>query len=119
MAANEEKSMFRARTVARICVASSVGTLLALNSAHAASCDHWLRLDADEKASTVVRMIDDALAGNRGRKYDVNREAIARCLHSRAAEMTIAFDDVCASSRSAGMQAIREVFDTYVWSCVG
>lgn len=106
-------------TVTRVCLTSSVAVVLALNSAYAMSCDRWQRLDADEKARTVQRMIDDALSGNRGRKYEVNREAIARCLRSRADEMAIAFDDVCANSRSAGMQAIRDVFDTYVWSCVG
>ncbi len=107
------------RSVTRSGVVSVAAMLLALDSAAAMSCDRWRRLDADEKSRTVQRMIDEALAGNRGRKYDVNREAIARCLRDRAAEISIAFDDVCSNSRSAGMQAIRDVFDTYVWSCVG
>ena len=96
-----------------------MGVLVALNSASTPSCDRWLRLDSAQKVATVDRMIAEALAGNRGRKYEVNREAIARCLRDRSVEIATAFDDVCSNSRSASMQAIREVFDTYVWSCVG
>jgi hypothetical protein len=103
-----------------VALASVVGGLLAVNSAAAAiNCERWLKLNPGQKATTVERMIDDALAGNRGRKYEVNREAIARCLRDRSSEIVIAFDDVCSNSRSAGMQAIHDVFNTYVWSCVG
>ena len=107
------------RIMMRMVATSAASALLALNSAAAMSCDRWLRLDSVEKTATVERMIADALSGNRGRKYEVNREAIARCLRDRASEISLAFDDVCSSSRSAGMQAIREVCDTFVWSCVG
>ena len=113
------RSRPRSRMVTRVAVVSTVGLLLALNSAAAMSCDRWKRLDAAQKEDAVLAMIDDALESNRGRKYEVNREAIARCLRDRAPEIATAFDDVCGSSRSAGMQAIRDVFDTYVWSCVG
>ncbi len=92
---------FRRNTAIRLAATSVVSGLLALDSASATTCDRWRRLDADEKATTVQRMIDDALSGNRGRSYDVNRDAIARCLRSRAAEMATAFDDVCSSSRTA------------------
>lgn len=109
----------RRNTPALLAATSVVSALLALDSAAATTCDRWRRLDANEKATTVQSMIDDALSGNRGRSYDVNRDAIARCLRSRAAEMATAFDDVCSNSRTASKQAIRDMFDTYVWSCVG
>jgi hypothetical protein len=113
------RGAFRGNTAARWAATSVVSALLALDSAAATTCDRWRKLDVDEKATTVQRMIDDALSGNRGRSYEVNRDAIARCLRSRADEMATAFDDVCSSSRTASKQAIREMFDTYVWSCVG
>jgi hypothetical protein len=85
----------------------------------ATSCGDWTRLDPAQKDAAVLRMIDGALASNRGRSFEVNREAIGRCLRTNAAQMVNAFDDVCSSSRGAGMQAIDEVFTTFVYSCVG
>jgi hypothetical protein len=113
------RGLCRWNTAAWLAATSFASALLALDSVAAMSCDRWRKLDVNEKATTVERMIDDALTGNRGRSYDVNRDAIARCLRSRAAEMATAFDDVCSNSRTASKQAIRDMFDTYVWSCVG
>ena len=105
------------RTSTRVALAA--GVLLTPRFASAMSCGDWTRLRPAEKEAAVGGMIDDALKGNRGRKYEVNREAIARCLRENTAEIALAFDDVCSDPRNAGMQAIRDVFNTYVWSCAG
>jgi hypothetical protein len=109
----------RGHTAARLVATAVASTLLALDSASAMTCDRWRKLGPEQKLSTVEGMIDEALAGNRGRKYEVNRDAIARCLRNRASEIATSFDDVCSNSRTASKQAIRDMFDTYVWSCVG
>ena len=107
------------RISTRTAAALIAGMLLVPGLASATSCREWTRLGPDEKEATVLGMIDDALRSNRGREFRVNREAIGRCLRENTAEMVVAFDDVCSDSRKAGMDAIREVFKTYVWSCAG
>lgn len=105
----------------RIWIGTGVGlalsSMLATSSASAMTCSRWLRLGPGEREETVHGMIDDALEGNRGRQYEINRGAIGRCLGDNVYQIALAFDDVCSDPRSAGMEAIRNVFKTYVWSC--
>ena len=100
-----------------LAVVLAMGLVLAARHASAMNCGRWSRLDAGQKEATVDGMIDDALGSSRGRQYDVNRDAIGRCLRESVYEIAISFDDVCANPRSADMQAIRNVFKSYVWSC--
>ena len=64
-------------------------------------------------------MIDDAIGGQGGRQYRVNRNAIGRCLHSRTQDIFYDFEDTCADSSRAGMQALNNLFKSYIWSCAG
>src|SRR5262245_1539812 len=97
----------------------ALGFVPSASSDSTVSCRPWQRLNGPQKAATVPGMIDDALRSNRARQYDVNRDAMRRCLLARVTQMAIAFDDVCSDPRSADMQAINRVFKTYVWSCAG
>ena len=89
------------------------------NAAPGMGCERWTRLNDTQKQEVVQQMIAEALAGNRGRQYEINRDALGRCLRENAARMQRAFDDVCADSRRAGMQAIGDTFKTFAWSCAG
>jgi hypothetical protein len=92
--------------------------LLALRSATTLNCARWSRLDLEQRRAAIVDMIEDALESQRGRGSAVRRETLARCLRANAEEIARAFDDVCSDPRTAQMQAIREVFETYLWSCL-
>ncbi len=72
----------------------------------------------DQRWDRIYRMIDDAIAGQRGRQYQVNRAAIARCLEGEVESMFWDFDDTCADSQTARAQAIRRIFKSYIWSCI-
>ena len=65
-----------------------------------------------------ARMIEDAVRGEGGRSYSVDRGAIRRCLQANSQEMFWDFDAVCSDARSAGMGAIRARFKQYIWTCV-
>jgi hypothetical protein len=109
--------MRRPRVLIPLAVALAMGLAPAASHASAISCGRWSRLGAGQKEATVHSMIDDALASGRGRQYDVNREAIGRCLRGNVSQIAIAFDDACSDPRSAEMQAIPNLFKSYVWSC--
>ncbi len=87
-------------------------------SAKATGCREWNRLSESRKWDRIDRMIDDAISGQRGRSYQVNRNAIARCLANNSENMFWDFDDICADSNTAQMSAIRSRFKNYLWSCV-
>ncbi len=87
--------------------------------AQAMNCRDWGRLYENEKVPAVYGMIDAAVAGSGGRSMRVNRAGIARCLERQAQEISYAFDGACADSRSAGMQALNQIFKNYIWTCVG
>jgi hypothetical protein len=87
--------------------------------AQATSCRQWDRMDAGQKSATIDRMIQNTISGSGGRQYQVNRGAIGRCLQQNAQSIEYDFDDACADSGSAGMQALNGIFKEYVWSCAG
>ena len=87
-------------------------------SAHATGCREWNRLSESSKWDRIDRMIDDAVSGQRGRSYRVNRNAIARCLADNSEDMFWDFNDVCADPSTAQMSAIRSRFKNYIWTCV-
>jgi len=93
--------------------------LFGASPARAMNCQDWGRLYENEKVPAVYGMIDAAVAGSGGRSMGVNRAGIARCLERRAQEISYAFDDTCADSRTARMQAINQIFKNYIWTCVG
>ena len=98
-------------------LACLVSCLLA-PAANAINCRSWDRLGPAQKSATIDRMIQDAVAGPRGRSYQVNRGEIGRCLQRYAQSMQNDFDDACADARTAGMQALNHIFKNYIWSCV-
>ncbi len=63
-------------------------------------------------------MIRSAMAGQGGRSYGVNRGAIERCLYGQSRNIEYDFDDACANSRTASMQALNTIFKNYIWTCV-
>ena len=85
--------------------------------ASAMTCRDWSRLASEQKASAIDGMIRDALASQKGRSYGVNRGAIGRCLHASARTIEYDFDDTCADSRTASMQALNNLFKNYIWGC--
>jgi hypothetical protein len=93
--------------------------LLLASPARAISCSEWDRLGAAQKSATIDRMIQGAVSGSSGRQYRVERGAIARCLQRHARSIEYDFDDACADSRTAGMQALNRIFKNYIWSCAG
>ncbi len=75
-------------------------------------------MSEDQRWDRIYRMIDDAISGNRGRQFQVNRAAIARCLEGQVESMYWDFEDTCADPRTARSQAIRRIFKNYIWSCI-
>ena len=103
-------------------IAALVGFLtssLLAAPAVATTCTQWQRLGSDQKAATVAGLIQSTISGSGGRSYQVNRGAIERCLQSQSRAIEYAFDDVCSDPRTAGMNAIRTTFKSYIWSCAG
>jgi hypothetical protein len=96
-----------------------LATLFAAIPSHAISCRQWDRMGPDQKAASIDRMIDNAVAGSGGRQYQINRGAVARCMNGYAQAIQYNFDDACADSRSAGMQALNKIFKEYIWTCAG
>ena len=93
-------------------------TLLWAAPAEATNCRDWERAYPDQKAGIIDDMIHRAISGQRGREYQVNRGRIERCLQGYARDMGYDFDDACSDSRTAGMQALNNIFKDYIWSCV-
>ncbi len=102
----------------RFLVLVSAISLVWTTAASAMTCRDWNRLAGGQKASAVDGMIGDAMASQHGRSYGVNRGAIGRCLYGQALNIEYDFDDVCASSRTARMQALNTIFKNYIWTCV-
>ena len=94
-------------------------TLFAAIPSHAISCRQWDRMGPDQKAASIDRMIDNAVAGSGGRQYQVDRGAVGRCMDGYAQSISYDFDGACADSRSAGMQALNKIFKDYIWTCAG
>jgi len=101
-------------------IALLAGLLVGLSAlpALAISCSNWSRLAPDQKQQAIDDMIQSAITGQRGRQYQVNRRAIERCLYGQASNIELDFDDACADSRTASMQALNRIFKEYIWSCV-
>jgi len=107
---------FAVAAVAAVAVLGA--TLLWAAPAGATSCRDWGRASPAMKTAIVENMIHSAISGNRGRQYQVNRGQIERCLQGSIQNIGYDFDDACANGRSAGMQALNNIFKGYIWSCV-
>ena len=90
----------------------------AASPASATICQDWRRLSENSRWDRIYRMIDDAVASQRARQYQVNRAAIGRCLEGQAESMYWDFEDTCANAETARSQAIRRIFKNYIWSCI-
>ena len=86
--------------------------------AGATNCRDWERASPAEKTAIVDEMIRSAISGQRGRQYQVNRGQIERCLRRSVQDIEYDFDDSCSNARSAGMQALNNIFKDYIWSCI-
>ncbi len=93
-------------------------TLFWAAPAGAVNCRDWDRASPARKTALVENMISSAISGNRGREYQVNRGQIERCLQRSAQNIGYDFDEACADARSAGRQALNNIFKNYIWSCV-
>jgi hypothetical protein len=103
------------------CIRSALLVLLLLllaPAAQAINCTSWERLGPGQRSATIDRMIQSTVAGSGGRSYRVDRGAVGRCLQSYAQSIAYDFDSACADPSTAGMQALNEIFKSYVWSCV-
>ena len=88
------------------------------STAAATGCREWNRMSEASQRDRVERMIADAIASQRGRSYQVNRNAIGRCLEANADNMYWDFGDRCSNPSTAHKSAIRTRFKWYVWNCV-
>jgi len=102
-----------------VLVVGTAVVLLVPSLAQATSCSDWNRLSESGKWDRIDRMINDAISGQGGRSYNVNRNAIQRCLQSHSEDIFWDFEDLCADSRTASMSALRTRFKDYIWTCVG
>jgi hypothetical protein len=101
-----------------VLVVGAAVVLLAPSLAQATSCSDWNRLSENGKWDRIDRMINDAISGQGGRSYHVNRNAIQRCLQNHSEDIFWDFEDLCADARSASMSALRTRFKDYIWTCV-
>ena len=90
----------------------------AATPASATRCQTWRRMTDAQRWDRVYRMIDDAISGQGGREFRIDRGAVGRCMERQAEAMYWAFDDACLDSGSAGPQAIDQLFKRYIWSCI-
>ena len=98
-----------------------LGSLLLIvfaTPAAAIDCQTWQRLGPGQKEAAIHDLIETAVSGSRGRQYQVNRGAIERCLQRSARDIGYDFDDTCADSGRASMQALNRLFKQYIWTCV-
>jgi hypothetical protein len=102
--------------VLTLLLALSVVLVLA-RPASAMRCSQWTGLSYDQKNEAIARMIDDTISGQGGRQYHVSHNAIGRCLDSQIRNILYDFDDTCADSRRASMQALNNLFKNYIWNC--
>lgn len=87
--------------------------------AWAMECSSWERLDDDQKLAAIERMIDGHLSSNVGRKFtSENTVAMRRCLEGFASRIRDDFDDACSKGTTSGMNALDDIFDRYLLSCV-
>jgi hypothetical protein len=102
-------------------LASAIVIAVLSTSAHpalASSCQSWRRMTESQRWDRIYQMIDDAMASQRGREYEVNRAAIGRCLEGHVESMYWDFTDTCEDSSTARAQAVSRIFKNYVWSCI-
>ena len=99
-------------------LAAMLVCVIAPSTADATGCREWNRMSDSRKWDRIDRMIDDAISGQRGRSYQVNRNAIGRCLTDYSQDMFLDFNDLCVDSSTASMSAIRAKFKNYIWMCV-
>ena len=81
-------------------------------------CSTWDRLDPNQKSQEISRLIDELVQGSRGRNFNVNRAAVARCLERQSLNIQYEFDDICSEGKRANLQALNRALKSYVWSCV-
>ena len=86
--------------------------------AGATRCPAWVKMSPDQKSETIANMIDRAVAGSGGRSRQIDRAAVARCMHDQAREIEFAIDGTCSDPRTAGMQGVNRTFKDFIWSCV-
>lgn len=105
-------------TLRSLLFVATIALVIAPLPAHATGCREWNRLSEAGKWDRIDRMIDDAISGQKGRSYQFNRNAVARCLKDNSENMLLDFDDLCSNASTAGMTAIRGRFKNYIWNCV-
>ncbi len=105
-------------TFRSILLAATLVCAIAAPPAYATGCREWNRMSESRKWDRIDRMIDDAISGQKGRSYQVNRNAIGRCLQGNSDNMFLDFGDLCADASTASMGAIRARFKNYIWTCL-
>ena len=90
---------------------------LSAGSAEAVSCRDWDRMSDSAKRQTVAIMIQDAVQSSAAGQYRVSPARVARCLEGQINAILNDFDDTCFAG-SAGLQALNNIFRSYIWSCV-
>jgi len=84
----------------------------------ATSCKNWNRMSEEARYDRIAQMIDDALSGQGGRSYKINRNAVGRCLVDNTEDMYWSFTDMCSDSTTGGMNSIRKRFKQFIWTCI-
>jgi hypothetical protein len=102
----------------RLPLAVALGSLLLAAPASAVTCPNWVRLGGEQRAATIDGMIQRVVRSQVAQQYNVSKQRVARCLERSAQRIEDDFDDACSDRRTAGMQALNNIFNKYVWSCV-
>ena len=88
-------------------------------SAKDIQCPEWKRLNEAQRSASLDAMIQSHIFSDKGKRYtSENKMAMKRCLEGFQSQLLDEFDDTCADSRTAGKDAIDDVFDKYLLSCV-
>jgi len=86
--------------------------------AQGVTCRSWNRMSIEQREAQISRMIGEVVSSHVAQQYNVSKTRVAKCLDRSAYRIQDDFDDACADQRTAGMRALDNIFNRYIWSCV-
>ena len=103
----------------RFLVCLAIGLFGATLASADIQCPEWKRLNEAQRSASLDAMIQGHIFSDKGKRYtSENKMAMKRCLEAFRSQLLDEFHDTCADARTAGKDAIDDVFDKYLLSCV-
>lgn len=97
-------------TVLLIAVASPTSAL---------DCATWNRLNyPDDRRAVIENEVWAVLDSGAASSWNVNHNAIGRCVMRRMRQLEVDIDDTCDQGMRASLQAVDELIMNYIRSCV-